>query len=272
MQPAETASLGPSGQPYRVHRVAPMLPPYAARCARWDGLGRRLDLVIASAGCEGSDPVQEPHSSSPKEQTTTGVVDIDDAADRALLDRLRAGDDAAFAQLVRENTGRLLAAARRILRSDEEARDAVQEAFLQAFRGLAEFHGGARLSTWLHRIAINASLMRLRARRSRPEVAIEELLPRFYEDGHRMDPGEAWSSAALAALETDETRAFVREQIERLPEDHRNVLLLRDIQELDTDETATLLGITPGATKVRLHRARQSLRALLVPYLATVER
>jgi len=192
-------------------------------------------------------------------------------ADRALLVRLRAGDEAAFAQLVRENTGRMLAAARRILRSDEEARDIVQEAFLLGFRRLAGFKGEARLSSWLHRIAINASLMRLRARRCRPEVAIEDLLPRFHEDGHRVDPGPAWSPSALAMLESDETRALVREKIELLPEDYRNVLLLRDIQDLDTEETATMLGITPGAAKVRLHRARQALRGLLDPYFSPAE-
>jgi RNA polymerase sigma-70 factor (ECF subfamily) len=192
-----------------------------------------------------------------------------DAEDHLLLARLRAGEDAAFAELVRLNTGRLLASARRILRSDEEARDAVQDAFLQAFRGLDGFHGEARLSTWLQRIAINASLMRLRTRRRKPEVAIEELLPQFLEDGHRADPGAAWSVSALEALESDETRALVRAQIERLPEDYRNVLLLRDIEDLDTEETAMVLGISPGAAKVRLHRARQALRSLLAPHFAS---
>lgn len=194
-----------------------------------------------------------------------------DHGDRDLLVRLRAGDEAAFAQLVRENTGRLLAAARRILRSDEEARDAVQEAFLQAFRGLGGFEGEARLSTWLQRIAMNACLMRLRSRRRRPEVAMDDLLPRFLEDGHRADPGTGWTPSALATLESEQTRAFVREQIDRLPEDYRNVLLLRDIQDLDTDETATILGITPGAAKVRLHRARQALRSLLAAQFSAAE-
>lgn len=199
---------------------------------------------------------------------------IDDAResdDRELLDRLLAGDEAAFARIVRENAGRMLATARRILRSEEDARDVVQDAFLQAFRGLPSFQGEARLSTWLQRIAINACLMRLRTRRRRPELAIEELLPRFVENGHRADPGPAWAPSALARLEQHETRAFVREQIERLPEDYRNVLLLRDIQDLDTEETATILGISPGAAKVRLHRARQALRTLLDPHFSSAE-
>jgi RNA polymerase sigma-70 factor, ECF subfamily len=199
------------------------------------------------------------------------AIESPDLDDRDLLARLRAGDEAAFAQLVRENTGRLLVAARRILRSDEEARDAVQDAFLQAFRGLGGFQGDARLSTWLQRIAMNACLMRLRSRRRRPEIAIDELLPRFLEDGHRADPGTGWTPSALSRLESEQTRAFVREQIDRLPEDYRNVLLLRDIQDLDTDETATILGITPGAAKVRLHRARQALRSLLTAHFSAAE-
>lgn len=194
-----------------------------------------------------------------------------DSSDSGLLERLRGGDEAAFGELVRSNMPTMLASARRILRSEEEARDAVQEAFLQAFRGLDRFHGDAPLSAWLRRIAINASLMRLRSRRRRPEVAIDELLPRFYEDGHRVEPGDGWPPSAVDAIERDETRTFVREQIERLPERYRTVLLLRDIEDLDTEETATMLGITPGAVRVRLHRARQALRALLGPHLAAVE-
>src|SRR3990172_9044286 len=113
-------------------------------------------------------------------------------AEHSLVLRLRAGGDAALSELVRENGGRLLAVARRLLRSEEDARDAVQEAFLNAFRGIERFDGAARLSTWLHRIVINACLMKLRTRGRKPEQPIEELLPRFYADGHPIDPGPPW--------------------------------------------------------------------------------
>ncbi len=188
--------------------------------------------------------------------------------EQALLARLRAGDEAAFALLVRANAGRMLAVARRMLRSEEDARDALQDAFLQAFRGIGSFQGGARLSTWLHRIAINASLMKLRSRGRKPEQPIEELLPRFYEDGHRIDPGPAWRREAADPVEQRQTREQVRAAIERLPEIHRNVLLLRDIEGLDTEETARLLDVKADTVKVRLHRARQALRTLLAPHFA----
>jgi len=184
----------------------------------------------------------------------------------SLLLRLRSGDEAAFAELVRDNAGRLLAVARRMLRSEEDARDALQDTFLQAFRGIERFEGGARLSTWLHRIVINACLMKLRTRGRKPEGSIDDLLPRFYEDGHRIDPGPPWRTDLPDPVESREMRTLVRESIDRLPEIYRSVLLLRDIEELSTEETAQLLDVKVDTVKVRLHRARQALRALLGPH------
>jgi RNA polymerase sigma-70 factor, ECF subfamily len=188
--------------------------------------------------------------------------------DSALLERLRAQDADAYAELVRANTGRMLAVARRLLRCDSEAEDAVQEAFLQAHRALPRFEGQARLSTWLHRIVVNACLMRLRKRRNRDEVPIDELLPRFQDDGHRADPTGPWPQDALALLEQRDVRAAVRAAIDRLPERHRCVLLLRDIEGQSCEEVAEQLGIRADAVKMRLHRARQALRTLLDPQLA----
>ena len=90
------------------------------------------------------------------------------------------------------------------------------------------------------------------------------MLPTFREDGHQARPARDWPDPS-AALQRHETRDAVRRHIAELPEDHRTVLLLRDIEGLDTEETARLLGLTPGAVKTRLHRARQALRALLEP-------
>ena len=183
--------------------------------------------------------------------------------DAALLAQLRAGDDAAFAALVRRESGKLLAVARRILRSEEEAQDAVQDALLSAFQNLARFEGNARLSTWLHRITVNAALMRLRSRKRRREDAIEELLPSFAEDGHHASPVLGFSAGAEDEIASAQVAAIVRAAIDELPESHRVVLVLRDIEGLDTAEAAAALGIGPDAAKMRLHRARQALRTLL---------
>jgi RNA polymerase sigma-70 factor (ECF subfamily) len=184
---------------------------------------------------------------------------------------LKRGDDVAYEELVRANTGRMLAVARRYLRSDEDARDAVQEAFVNAFRAIDKFEGGALLSTWLHRILVNACLMRLRTRRRKPEESIEDLLPKFVEDGHLRDPAGAWNDGADELMEQAENRVLVREAIDRLPDSYRTVLLLRDIEGLDTEETASQLGISKAAVKTRLHRARLALRGLLDEHFRSPE-
>jgi RNA polymerase sigma-70 factor (ECF subfamily) len=190
----------------------------------------------------------------------------------ALLARLRSGSEEAFAELVREHGPAMLAAARRILRNEEDARDALQDACLSAFRAIAGFGGDARLSTWLHRIAVNAALMRARSigrRREQPsEVEIEDLLPRFTRGGHHAEPPRAWAEPADAGAERDELRALVRRAIERLPPDYRLALILRDIEGLETEAIAEHLGITANATKIRVHRARQALRTILDPTLS----
>jgi len=185
------------------------------------------------------------------------------SADAPLVQRLRNGDQQAFETLVRDYGGRLLATARRFVGSEDEARDVVQEAFLAAFRAIDGFAGTALLSTWLHRIVVNAALMKLRSRRRRREEPIDGLLPRFDEEGYWADGAAPSETATDMLIESDQTRALVRKAIDRLPANYRSVLLLRDIEELDTDETASLLGVTPNAVKTRLHRARQALRTLL---------
>ena len=189
------------------------------------------------------------------------------AGDHSLLADLRAGKEEAFARLLREHGGRMLAVARRLVRDEEDARDAVQEAFVSAFRSLDRFEGGSRLSTWLHRIVVNCCLMRLRSRQRRPEESIDDLLPRFLEDGHQETPAADWVEPIDVLLHRQEICALVRASIDRLPESYRTVLVLRDIEEVSTAEAAGMLGITENALKIRLHRARQALRTLLDPHL-----
>ena len=188
--------------------------------------------------------------------------------ERALVAALQAGDAAAYERLVRDNAPRMMAVIRRYLRDEAEAADALQDAFTSAFRAMERFEGQSSLSTWLHRIAVNAALMRLRTRARRPEEPLDELLPAFRSDGHAVVPALAWNAPGLdAELGRRRHAARVRAAIDQLPETHRTVLLLRDLEELDTEETAAELGIQPGAVKTRLHRARQALRTLLDPMM-----
>jgi RNA polymerase sigma-70 factor (ECF subfamily) len=180
----------------------------------------------------------------------------------ALVAQLRAGDESAFERVVRQYSPRMLAAARRILRNEEDARDALQDAFISAFKALPQFEGESRLSTWLHRIGINAALMKLRSRQRKNERPISELLPRFLDDGHPAEPPGPWEPVEKL-LERQETRDLVRRTIDELPDSHRIVLILRDIEELSTEQAAEELGVSVGVVKTRLHRARQALRTLL---------
>lgn len=187
--------------------------------------------------------------------------------EEGLLAALRAGEEAAYERLVVEYGGRMLAVSRRFLRNEEDARDALQDAFVQAWKGLPRFQGHCALGTWLHRIVVNSSLMKLRRRKSHAEESIEPLLPQFLEDGHAAHPPVAWPEPCDRLLERREVGDLVRAAIDRLPPTYRMVLLMRDIEELDTAETAAALGISENAVKVRLHRARQALRELLDPSL-----
>jgi len=187
------------------------------------------------------------------------------AGEEKLLERLRAGDEEACEELVRRFGGKVFATIRGLLPRSEDAQDVVQETFLSAFRSIHAFRGGCLLSTWLHRIAVNAALMRLRSAAHHPETSIEELLPRFDGEGRHASFIAPWSLSPSEVVFRQETRKQVRVAIERLPASYRTVLILRDIEEFSTEETARLLSLTTTAVKVRLHRARLALRTLLEP-------
>jgi len=210
-----------------------------------------------------------PAVASPTETTPTPPSA---SPDQALLAALRAREPGAFEQLVRTHGGRLLAVARRLLGNEEDARDAVQESFMNAYRSIDRFEGGSLLSTWLHRITVNVSLMKLRTRKRKPEEPLEHLLPVFNDDGHFAERFESGSEPADVRLSRIEEQAAVRAAIDELPEHYRTVLLLRDIEGVDTREVADQLGITANAVKLRLHRARQALRTLLAPRLGRTDR
>jgi len=190
-------------------------------------------------------------------------ADIESPADAVVAARLRAGDLESFETIVRRYSGGLLAAARRMLGNDHDAQDAVQEAFSSALKAIATFRGDASISTWLHRIVVNAALMQLRRRRRCAEVAIEDLSP--LSDGRTCGAkaeellgggSEHWSEAR-------QTRELIRRCIDRLPPIYRAVLWLRDIEARSTCEVAATLELNPNTVKIRLRRARQALKVLL---------
>jgi len=179
------------------------------------------------------------------------------------LDRLRVGDRAAFTRLVEQHGPRMLSLARGLLRSEHDAEDALQDAFLSASKAIGSFDGRSQLSTWLHRIIINACLMRWRAAARHPEQSIESLLPTFLPDGHQTHSSKPWKSLETEVAPDSTTSKRVAASYEQLPEAQRTVLYLRDAQGFSTQQTAAALDISEDAVKTRLHRARQALRGLL---------
>lgn len=193
----------------------------------------------------------------------------DDPAESALLRRLQAGDESAYEEMVRELAPRLFAVARRLMGNEEDAADALQDGFVSAFKAIGSFDGRSRLSTWMHRVVVNACLMKLRKARRRGEKSIESMLPRFQEDGHAVNVARSWEGSGAAAAQREDVQRIVREKINELPEAYRTVLMLRDIEGMDTEEAAAVLGESVSAVKTRLHRARLALRELLDPMMTS---
>jgi len=155
--------------------------------------------------------------------------------------------------------------ARRYLRSEDDSCDALQDTFLHAFKSINTFKGDTQLSTWVHRILVNCALVHLRVKRRRPVIdgaKIDELLPRFDPAGNWIDERMS-TMPAHVSFELSENRMTVRRCINQLPDAYRIVLMLRDIEELDTEEAARSLDPAPDNLKVRLHRGRQALKVII---------
>jgi RNA polymerase sigma factor (sigma-70 family) len=183
--------------------------------------------------------------------------------DQALVARIVGGDTGAFELVMRRHNGALFRAARAILRDDADAEDALQEAYLAAYRHLAEFRGDARLSTWLTRIVINQALGRLRARRRDNVVELHDDTP----DDVAAAQGEAMEDAHAGSPEAGAMRSQLRRLLERkideLPLAFRTAFMLREVEEMTIEETAECLAIPAATVRTRVFRARAMLRASL---------
>ena len=193
------------------------------------------------------------------------TVDYAVVNDADLVHFAQAGDNRAFDELVRRYRDKVYRLSYKILRHEEDAAEALQDAFLSAYRGLPRFKAESSFSTWLYRIATNASLMKYRKRRE-GHVSLEQ--SQSGEDGAEPLQVPDWSTQPLQELLDSETREVMEEGIQRLPEELRTVFVLRDIQELSNAEVAEILGLTVAAVKSRLHRARIALRNRLNRYFA----
>ena len=187
------------------------------------------------------------------------------AIDEAILvTQARAGDTAAFGELVRRYEGKIFRLAQHVTQNREDAEDVLQETFMKAYEHLDQFKGDSRFYTWIVRIAVNQALMKLRRRKTDKSVSLDDTI----------DTGEDTVTREIAAWDESPEQQFSREElggildtaIQSLEPPYRSVFILRDIDELSTEETADALGLSVPAVKSRLLRARLQLREKLTRF------
>jgi RNA polymerase sigma-70 factor (ECF subfamily) len=183
-----------------------------------------------------------------------------------LIARILAGEKELFHELIGPFERMLYLTLFSIVKNETEVEDAVQEAVISAYRHLGSFRGDAKFSTWLTSIAINEGRKRLRKAKGAAEESIEEQAE-SHEGDYTPAPLTDWREIPLEALERKELREALRVAVAELPDIYRQVFTLRDLEELNVEETGQALGITTGAVKVRLHRARMMLQRRLVPFM-----
>ena len=196
---------------------------------------------------------------------------VDDANEKKLIDGLLENDDLAYETLVRQYSTRMYAVARRFFNNDDDAQECLQKAFIQVFKNILSFKKDSSLMTWLHRITVNEALMMIRQKKRQKTMSLESFAQHYNVYGERTDftndeggeLGRFIENNIETLFEKNETKISLNEIIYQLPEKYCNVLLLRDIQEISTRETAELLAITETSVKTQLHRARLLLKAIL---------
>ena len=189
--------------------------------------------------------------------------------EKELIARIIAGETNLFHELIRPYERMVYLSILTMVRNQQEAEDAAQEVMINAFRHLKSFRGDAKFSTWLVTIAMNEGRQRLRKAKA---VHLESLDESKEDREGDFTPAVLtdWREIPSEALEKKEMRQKLREAVEQLPPIYREVLVLRDLEELNQEETASALGINVTLVKVRLHRARMMLQKMLAPYLHAV--
>ena len=190
--------------------------------------------------------------------TTSVPAGFDESA---LVAQAKAGDQNAFAELVNRYERKIYRLAKNITRNDEDAEDVLQDAFLKAYTHLDSFKGDSKFYTWIVRIAVNEALMRLRKRKTDRSVPLDEPVELGEETVQREIA--VWEDNPEQQYSQEEWRRILDEAVDSLKPDFRTVFVLRDIEELSTEETAETLGISVPAVKSRLLRARLALRETL---------
>jgi len=203
---------------------------------------------------------------------TGGNPTVDGDIELRLVERLQAGDATALEGLMERYSSRLYRLAFGITRNARDAEEVLQDVFLTVFRKIGSFEQRAKLGTWLYRVATNTALNKRRGLAATVEVALDDLLPTYLDDGHRAGDRSFlltdWSETPEEELLAGEGRAALDRALAMLPDGYRAVLVLRDVDGLSTEEAADALGESVSSVKSRLHRARMALLEVITRSLA----
>ena len=190
----------------------------------------------------------------------------DKATEEALVRDLQNGNLDAYDKLAKIYQKKIYGLSFHLTRNQMDAQDVTQEVLLTLFRKINMFQGKSAFSSWVYRIAVNASYMKLRSKKKEPNVSIDELMPSFNSAGFQQEKIQDWSENTESLLFTKETRDVINKAVDLLPEKEKVVFLLRDVEGLSSEKAGEILDLTVPAVKSRLHRARLFLRKKLSNY------
>ena len=190
----------------------------------------------------------------------------DKKLEEALVRDFQGGDLEAYDKIADIYQKKIYGLSFNLTRNQMDAQDVTQEVLLTLFRKIHTFQGKSAFSSWVYRITLNASYMKLRSKKKEPNVSIDEIMPSFNGAGFQKEKIQDWSENTESLLFTNETRGVINKAIDLLPEKEKVVFLLRDVEGLSTEKAGEILDLTVPAVKSRLHRARLFLRKKLSSY------
>ncbi|MZH03983.1 MAG: sigma-70 family RNA polymerase sigma factor [Nitrospinae bacterium] len=190
----------------------------------------------------------------------------DKEVEEALVREFQAGNLEAYDKIADIYQKKIYGLSFNLTRNQMDAQDVTQEVLLTLFRKINMFQGKSAFSSWVYRITLNASYMKLRSKKKEPNISIDELMPSFNRAGFQQEKIQDWSENTESLMFTNETRDVINKAVDLLPEKEKVVFLLRDVEGLSTEKTGEILDLTVPAVKSRLHRARLFLRKKLSNY------
>ena len=190
----------------------------------------------------------------------------DKKVEEALVREFQAGNRQAYDKIADIYQKKIYSLSYNLTRNQMDAQDVTQEVLLTLFRKINMFQGKSAFSSWVYRITLNSSYMKLRRKKKEPNISIDELMPLFNGAGFQQDKIKDWSENTESLMFANESRNVIKNAVDLLPEKEKVVFLLRDVEGVSTEKTGEILDLTVPAVKSRLHRARLFLRKKLSNY------